>query len=146
MGVEQPDSRKPCFPWRVTTGQNLSVDTPLPVRQHGAIMTASGKPFSLNPKARTDPSPGPLPSRIPGEGQIVERKESLGERREIVETCAAFASASAADDPNMAGIWSESGSVLEMACKWPVLPHPHSDQDGAGRHKANFLRITRGAA
>jgi len=30
---------------------------------------------------------------IPPEGQTVERKESLGERREIVETCAAFASA-----------------------------------------------------
>ena len=30
---------------------------------------------------------------IPEEGQTVERKESLGERREIVETCAAFASA-----------------------------------------------------
>ena len=30
---------------------------------------------------------------IPTEGQMVERKESLGERREIVETCAAFASA-----------------------------------------------------
>ena len=30
---------------------------------------------------------------IPDEGQTVERKESLGERREIVETCAAFASA-----------------------------------------------------
>jgi ATP-dependent DNA helicase RecG len=30
---------------------------------------------------------------IPAEGQTVERKESLGERREIVETCAAFASA-----------------------------------------------------
>jgi ATP-dependent DNA helicase RecG len=30
---------------------------------------------------------------IPEEGQTVESKESLGERREIVETCAAFASA-----------------------------------------------------
>jgi ATP-dependent DNA helicase RecG len=30
---------------------------------------------------------------IPEEGQTVERKESLGERREVVETCAAFASA-----------------------------------------------------
>jgi len=30
---------------------------------------------------------------IPDEGQTVERKESLGERREIAETCAAFASA-----------------------------------------------------
>ena len=30
---------------------------------------------------------------IPEEGQTVERKESLGERREIVETCAALASA-----------------------------------------------------
>jgi ATP-dependent DNA helicase RecG len=30
---------------------------------------------------------------IPAEGQTVERQESLGERREIVETCAAFASA-----------------------------------------------------
>jgi ATP-dependent DNA helicase RecG len=30
---------------------------------------------------------------IPEEGQTVERKESFGERREIAETCAAFASA-----------------------------------------------------
>ena len=30
---------------------------------------------------------------IPEEGQTVERKASLGERREVVETCAAFASA-----------------------------------------------------
>jgi ATP-dependent DNA helicase RecG len=30
---------------------------------------------------------------IPAEGQTVEHKASLGERREVVETCAAFASA-----------------------------------------------------
>jgi predicted HTH transcriptional regulator len=35
----------------------------------------------------------PAANAIPEEGQTVERKESLGERREIVETCAAFATA-----------------------------------------------------
>lgn len=59
---------------------------------------------------------------IPEEGQSVERKESLGERREIVETAAAFASAQGGriyvgvrDDGTVAGIQIGRGTLEGLA-------------------------------
>ena len=59
---------------------------------------------------------------IPEEGQTVERKESLGERREIVETCAAFASAQGGriylgvrDDGTVVGIQIGKGTLEGLA-------------------------------
>jgi len=59
---------------------------------------------------------------IPEEGQMVERKESLGERREIVETCAAFASAQGGriyigvrDDGTVVGIQIGRGTLEGLA-------------------------------
>jgi len=59
---------------------------------------------------------------IPTEGQTVERKESLGERREIVETCAAFASAQGGriyigvrDDGTVVGVQIGKGTLEGLA-------------------------------
>ena len=59
---------------------------------------------------------------IPPEGQTVERKESLGERREIVETCAAFASAQGGriyigvrDDGTVVGVQIGKGTLEGLA-------------------------------
>ncbi len=59
---------------------------------------------------------------IPAEGQTVEHKASLGERREIVETCAAFASAPGGriyvgvrDDGTVAGVQIGRGTLEGLA-------------------------------
>jgi ATP-dependent DNA helicase RecG len=59
---------------------------------------------------------------IPAEGQTVEHKASLGERREIVETCAAFASAPGGriyigvrDDGPVAGVQIGRGTLEGLA-------------------------------
>ena len=59
---------------------------------------------------------------IPTEGQTVERKASLGERREIVETCAAFASAQGGriyigvrDDGSILGVQIGKGTLEGLA-------------------------------
>jgi ATP-dependent DNA helicase RecG len=59
---------------------------------------------------------------IPAEGQTVELKESLGERREIVETCAALASAQGGriyigvrDDGTVVGVQIGKGSLEGLA-------------------------------
>ena len=59
---------------------------------------------------------------IPDEGQTVERKESLGERKEIVETCAAFASAQGGriyigvrDDGTVLGVQIGRGTLEGLA-------------------------------
>lgn len=59
---------------------------------------------------------------IPEQGQTVERKESLGERREIVETCAAFASARGGriyigvrDNGTIAGVQIGKGTLEGLA-------------------------------
>ena len=61
---------------------------------------------------------------IPDEGQTVERKESLGEWRQIVETCAAFATAQGGrifigvrDDGTVIGVQVGKGTLEDLANK-----------------------------
>ncbi len=61
---------------------------------------------------------------IPAEGETVELKRSLGERREIVETCAAFATAKGgrifigvADDGRIVGVQIGKGTLEDLANK-----------------------------
>lgn len=59
---------------------------------------------------------------IPEEGQTVERKQSFGERRQIVETCAAFATAQGGriyigvgDQGHVAGVQIGKGTLESLA-------------------------------